>query len=211
MNKHLSFINLMQILLIVMLALFALFGCKISEEKKEALHDIISYTPLTYEKYNGFINNTDTFCIVTIICRQLSDTGEQKAIILQAGRGNQNLTLGSIQVYDGDLDRRTINPIDDSYLRKQFAESEVQEIFNYLGNNNVYFFSGSEYQGHSQIQTTSRFFCREDYAFALIFYAPLNPLAAWSIQKCLDEYPAPDHPLYGLFQLLEEHFISQFE
>jgi len=211
MNKNMLLIKT-QILVILIIAALINFGCNKPQNPKERGHQIFSFTPLTYEKYNNFMNNIDTFCIVAIVYRQTPNTsGEHKQFYLHAGGGGNNFTLSSFQVYDGSLSKRTINPIVDSFEDRQFDASEVQEIFNYLGANNTYFFDGSEYDGQNPLQTEYFWFCRKNYIFVLSFFDSQDASCAWSIQKCVDEYPAPEHPLYGLFQLLEEHFISQFE
>jgi hypothetical protein len=167
----------------------------------------VVYSPLTYDKFVSIRSNNDQFAHIGIFYVFASEISDYR-LLIQAGNFKTTRLLDSITSYKGSLYDSTIY----KHSETNFTPEEVDLILNYLEyeDNEDYFFDGSEYP-YYPFESISPIICNGNYKFCLEIIKPNSMKDAWGIHKCVDEYPAPDHPLYGLFQLLEEHFISQFE
>lgn len=93
---------------------------------------------------------------------------------------------------------------------KEFTPVDIDLILNYLvhEDNRAFFFNGEEYDEEETIETERIFICRKEHMFTLTFIKPGSSTEAWAIHKCTDE---PDLIMQGLIDILELHFIDEFE
>ena len=222
-------IRIMMIILLILMIPYIQQGCKrINDENKGILRNLVSsenkkevnlpdnnHSPLAYDKYIALKSNTDTFSEMMLIYDKNNNNYHEDLTII-AGNLTLAFYLDQIEVFEGHLgirDWRTIPGTSEGYDRS-FNIQDLALVFDYLEQHHDYFFDGAEYIGLEIPFVTPRTcICdlERNYKFSLLFFEPNGIDHCWSIHKCVDEYPSPEHPLYGLFQLLEEHFISQFE
>jgi len=207
-----------QFILVFALGIFIMTGCQKNIErinlKKLSIANEIHFTleyhsPLDAQRFNAVINDTQHF----------SDIGiwySKPWALFRCGAGKYmgNLTLSEINDYQGELLQTSGTPLQSTADTHDFSAMEVQDIFNYLSQNSDYFFYGEEYEGiyPPAVEAYSSWtpLCSDQYIFSLQISEPNQSDHLWTINKCVDEV-YPDHPLYGLFELLEDDFISQFE
>ena len=210
---------IMQLLLVLMLGICILSSCqkdivKTNSGNQNSSNEIRSiqeyYYPLTAEKFNAIINNTDHISGIVIY---YSFSGALLSFAVNSpNRDNQ---FSDINNYQGELLKKSGSPLQSNAFSHDFSVSEIQDIIDYLSQNSAYFFNGEEFEGKypPRVLAISIFkpVCSGKYAFSLQITKPNQSEEEWTIQKCVDEYPAEGTPLYGLFQMLENDFITQFE
>ena len=170
-------------------------------------------SPLTHEMFLNIRNNITPFSFLYLVY-QKDDGYYVTQFQITAGSISNAYYMNSFETFLGGIIKFHNNPItfEKHEHGKPFTYDDVSLILNYLEQNNEYFFDGSEFSGLPiPYESTKPSVCMLNYNFILSFDDIDDGKDCWGIYKCLDEYPAPDHPLYALFQLLEEHFISQFE
>ncbi len=183
------------------------------------------YTPLTFQKLQNIRNGSDNFNQIEIVYSSRTNPGQNgptqiKKLYLTAGEPLNTFDYTMINEYKGGYVHidRTI-PLTTDYHRT-FSKSEVDSILDYIENNSVYFFNHDEFNGEESFLSTGYHICHGVYMFSISIVKPEflsgswqeQYFPAWGISKCADEYPGgPDDPLYGLFERLEDDFISQFE
>ncbi|MFH1515592.1 MAG: hypothetical protein ABIG42_09055, partial [bacterium] len=184
-----------------------------------------AYTPLTHAKFQDIRNNVDLFTAVNISYKKSVNPDQNghnqflSRFYLDAGDNFSSGYYNDISEYEGTLvyRDRTV-PIEEEKLHV-FSKDDVDAIFDYLAINQEYFFDGAEYEGLDIPYLSDGInICNENYTFTFSFSDPYfleeafqeQYFPAWAISKCVDEV-YPDSPLYGLFQILENDFISQFE
>jgi hypothetical protein len=183
------------------------------------------FTPLTEQKFQDVRDADDQFTDIYIVWdRRLNPDSRgipQLICRLYLYAGNM-LNLNSYDLvdnYEGNYitDDDTI-PLTNE-INHIFTKLEIDSIFDYLELNADYFFNNAEYNGAATHLSSGEMMCNGNYTFTLMIGDPLflnnswqeQYYPSWAISKCIDEYPAPEHPLYGLFQILENDFIDEFE
>jgi hypothetical protein len=175
------------------------------------------YTPLTLGKLQAIRSGTDEFHSIEITYSGLFGQQEQKrgSLILNTEQPWVIKDYTMVDVFDGlFIQRNDDNIWEPVRFKGTFTKSDVNAIINYIENNSVYFFNHEEFNGETTILSETEGLCSGIYSFSITIIKPdVIPGAlydyAWFIDKCVGEYPTPDHPLYGLFQMLENDFISQ--
>jgi hypothetical protein len=175
------------------------------------------YSPLTLAKFTAIHNGTDNFADITIVYSKHPVDGDLSNLGIDAGLPYWNIAINDVESYSGSLNEWLDNelPYEYNYYEHNFTPTEVEEIYSYLENHGDYFFNNEEYEGIYPPPVESKGGPRpvcfdERYTFSLIFSEPGKRKESWAIHKCVDEL-YPDHPMFGLAQLLEDDFISQFE
>lgn len=211
-----GYINILFIFLIITTLSFHIFGCKtrksdVHTDKFLEVKDRIS--PLTYEIFLDIKNNITPFSFIYLVYQQ-NDGYYITQFQIPTGNISNTYYMNSFETFSGGLIKFHNDPttIEKNEHGKQFSFDDVFLIINYLAQNHEYFFDGSEFSGLPiPYESTISDICNSNFNFILTFTDTDDGKDIWGIFKCLDEYPSPEHPLYGLFQILEEHFISQFE
>ncbi|MFH1515945.1 MAG: hypothetical protein ABIG42_10860 [bacterium] len=191
-------------------------GCKNLKKVRMPLgqhvqHVEITKSPLTHEKYLDLINGNDQMSQF-IVDHFNASSSVTKVLNFAAGRVDQSNNFNTFDDFEGNYSWNSANPPSHENLNMNFTSEDMQPILDYIDANHEYFFDGSEYGGQPVVESLPTIrVCQGKCLFALGFFEPNSYERVWAITKCVDEYPAPDHPLYGLFQLLENDFIPQFE
>lgn len=208
-----------QFILILAIGIFIISGCQKNIErinlKNSSVENVIKFTleyhsPLDAARFSAIINDTQHISGIGISYRK-------PWALFQCSYGEYkgNFLLSTINDYQGELLQTSGTPLQTTADTLDFSASEVQDIFDYLSQNSDYFFNGEEYEGiyppPVEVYSSWTPLCSEQYIFCLQIGEPNEFDTSWTINKCVDEYPSPDSPLYGLFELLEDDFISQFE
>ncbi|MCD6217536.1 hypothetical protein J7L05_06720 [bacterium] len=184
-----------------------------------------AYTPLTHVKFQDIRNSVDLFTAIDIYYKKSVNPDQNghnqylSRFYLDAGGSFSISHYNDISEYEGTLVYRDLTVPIEKEKFKVFSKDDVNAIFDYLEANHDYFFNGNEYEGLEIPYLCQGInICNANYIFTLSFSDPYfleeafqeQYFPAWAISKCIDEV-YPDHPLYGLFELLEDDFISQFE
>ena len=183
------------------------------------------FSPLTQQKVNDIRNagsNFTDFEIFYYKAYNFDESGqplEIQKVHFRSGDSFKVTTFNDISVFEGDLSHYDRSLPLMTEKTASFSKAEIETILNYLNANASYFFNHDEYNGQPEYLASFDLMCRGNYEFALEIGDPIyfdqswhDPyFPAWAISKCVDEYPAPEHPLYGLFQILENDFIDEFE
>jgi hypothetical protein len=178
------------------------------------------YSPLTYENFSAIHNNNDEFkaFVISYMSKSNFDLNgvakDRDSLLIQYIKTKNPDHLNGEVTYKGDLEtiNESMNTMNELFLKREFTPQEVEAIYKYImdEDNRDFFFDGSEYKGQDPYISPLAFICDGNYRFSLSIQNPNDRQSSWAIHKCVDEYPAPDHPLYGLFQILENDFISKF-
>jgi len=208
-----------QFLVVLTLGFVMLFGCQNNAEKTDSdktnlsmeIHFIQEYyTPLDSATFNAVLNDTQNFCGILIYYDK-----PWASLSIPDNNGSWDNLFSDINSYQGELLQTSGTPLQSAAYSHNFSASEVQAIFDILSQNSDYFFNGLEYEGMypPPIEAITIFdpVCSGEYAFSLLISFPNQLAESWTIHKCVDEYPYPDHPLYALFEMFENDFIPQFE
>jgi hypothetical protein len=208
-----------QFLVILALGCLMVFGCQKSAEKSNSdktdlsmeIHFIQEYyTPLDLATFNAILNDTQNISGIGIYYSK-----PWAILSIPVNNGSLDNLFSEINSYQGELLQTSGTPLQSDAYSHDFSASEIQDIFDYLLQNSDYFFNGEEYEGiyPPPIEAITIFepVCSGEYAFSLHIGFPNQMVESWTIHKCIDEYPYPDHPLYVLFEMLENDFIPQFE
>lgn len=167
-------------------------------------------SPLDAARFKSVINNSDHFSNLYI---SYSSPLGFLGVYGKLPYYGFNFSISDIQNYEGELLTSRINRQSNAYSHK-FTPSEMQVIFDYVSQNSEYFFNNREYEGKYPppvlLTMLSEPLCSGSYVFSLKIGEPNKEEELWAIHKCMNEYPAPDHPLYGLFQMLDNDFITKF-
>jgi hypothetical protein len=182
----------------------------------------VLFMKLTYDKFQNIRNNNDSFREITIqydyFLKENASGRNDEIRFFSLDGGSRNWDpkyFSSISEYKGSLYH-----VDDTIhleegFSKDFTCSEVEDIYIYMDTYHDYFFNHEEYFGEETVESDTRHMTSYNYIFTLYIF-PANAMTneydpCWVIEKGIDKYPSPDHILYGLFQMLENDFISQFE
>jgi len=185
------------------------------------------FSPLTYDIFLDFRNGSLEFTQFTLDYRKYMNRDsnerprEYEFFGIIAGHYFKRTDMNSITEFGSGLVKIDNINMTRENPRRYFSKEEVDEIFNYLDANNGYFFNGEEFEELDDPYITNTITMDwTDHTFTLIIpnTEVLDPsfqesyVPAWAINKCIDEVDLyPDHTLSGLFDLLEDNFISQFE
>ena len=137
--------------------------------------------------------------------------------MLDAGKRGISRYFNTIESYKGDYRHYLdyLEPPERVRHTADFTPAQLELIYNYLDADQSridYFFSNEEFMGlddphDSQLgDVLDRYF-----GFTLAFYKPDSDYYIWAISKCVDDYPEQGTPLHGLFEIIEDNFMSQFE
>jgi len=213
--------HIFQFLVVITLGCLILLGCQKSTEKSSSdktnlsneIHFIQEYySPLDVTTFNEILNDTQNFCGILIYYSK-----PWASLSIPDNNGSLDNLFSDINSYQGELLQTSGTPLQSNAYAHNFTASEVQDIYDYLLQNSDYFFNGEEYEGiyPPPIEAITIFnpVCSDEYKYAFILHIsqPNQMVESWTIHKCVDEYPYPDHPLYDLFEMLENDFIPQFE
>lgn len=167
-------------------------------------------SPLDASRFKSVISNTDHFSSLYI---SYSNPLGFLSVYAKSPTYGFNFSISDIQYYEGELLTSRVNRQSNAYSHK-FTISEMQAIFDHLSQNSEYFFNNEEYEGKYPppvlLTMLSEPLCSGSYVFSLQVGEPNKEEEMWAIHKCIDEYPVPDHPLYGLFEMLENDFSTKF-
>jgi hypothetical protein len=183
---------------------------------KELTPITLYYSPLTSAKCANLVNGNDSFSQCNIVFSNRLSAVRQ-GFWLGTGNTTQSNYLSSPAIFEGALHETdtTVSPQTDRELHKDFDLTDVQPIFDYIldEDNEDYFFNNEEYDGLSipYEKRNDKGICQGEMLILIEFFEPACFDRNWAIFKCVDEYPAEGTPLYGLFQMLENDFITQFE
>ena len=176
------------------------------------------YSPLTYETLSSIRNGSLNYSSFTIYYKSTGTGYNKQFFTINYGNILGDFTFSSVPNFKSEFNNMVeeSGQMVDKFYKHEFTNMEVSAIFDYISTleNRTYFFNGDEYTGleipypHASISPPNKRF-----NFSLIFGEPQTGEnhADWAIFKCVDEYPAEGTPLYGLFQMLENDFITQFE
>jgi hypothetical protein len=177
-----------------------------------------TFIPLTYEKFQAIMNSLDTFSSFDMCYSKDSNFSQEgeplllRSLDLQGGGYLEEHLFSEIEQFRGDYDRSNeqVNPPEYIFQQQNFPTSQVQQmIFEYLEENNNYFFDGSEYNGlQIPFVSESVHILSGNICFSLSIYEPNNNQYAWTISKCTDN---PDPIFQGLAVIIETSFMSVFE
>ncbi|MBU1023391.1 hypothetical protein KKB99_03790 [bacterium] len=229
--KKILYVSSLNVLLLVCLCLLlnALGGCnnlfknadlKIASMTKNTNKSQLvvvdnQYYPLNVELLNDIRNGNFTFSDLYLGYSTFTPVSNQQIFNIGYGNFSGNFNFLDITEFDSGLYQSFHNPTV-GYLKHVFTHNEVDSILAFISSpeNSGYFFNAEEYNG-LDIPYLNASICPNDrnFNFSLIFFKPETypNQECWAIFKCVDEYPSPEHPLYDLFQMLENDFISQFE
>ena len=223
--------------LILLFCLIIYTGCNKSENAPsntgkqgtpfvEDVAPLALYYPLTAERLNNILNGNESLGLLYIYyCARTKPNPDSLADVLVLGLDTgvylEDNSYTQLSSYRGKLVQiiSSADPQEEYSFESDFTLNDIQAIFDYMIQNSDYFFNAEEYNGEQS--WSDEYICIggevsvKNYCFCMSIDTPGNPgtypIPAWAISKCVDEYPEPYHPLYGLFQLLENDFISQFE
>ena len=232
-----TFLAIMASVSIIMICLTTTMSCGKKEdepsntEKQRKSYDYINasmaqYYPLTADRLNNILNGNESCGIIVLhysAWTQPYPNSEQDLLQLHLDAGTylSENTYTQLSVYRGGLVKeiRSVNPPGYSFHEKNFTPAEAQVIYDYMIAHSDYFFNAEEYDGEESWRGKN--LCvggpanNGNYCFCMSIQSPGNPgtypIPAWAISKCVDEYPEQGTPLYGLFQILENDFIDEFE
>ena len=209
----------------IALAIILFAGC-LNRDKRPSISSglelipiTLYYSPLTSAKCANLVNGNDSFSQCNIVFRNRLSAVRQ-GFSLGTGNTAQSNYLSSPAIFKGALreDDTTVSPQTYRELHKDFDLTEVQSIFDYIldEDNEDYFFNNEEYDGLSIPYEVMHHkpVCQGEMLILIEFFEPEcfdRDYRNWAIFKCVDEYPAEGTPLYGLFQMIENDFITQFE
>lgn len=179
--------------------------------KGDTISPQILYSPLTFDKFNDVMNGIDSLTSIHFGHSNYQDDILHLDIV--AGLHFPSLFEDYLD-YHGVIRQTIRSPREFRYYEREFTPNEVEAVYDYLIDNSAYFFNNEEFDGIYPPPIPSiggtYVFCSGKYDFSLEISDPDEPFEVWAIAKCVDEYPAPDHPLYALFEMLEDDFIDQF-
>ena len=176
------------------------------------------YSSLTYDTLSSIRNGSLNFSSFTIYYKSTGVGYNKQFFIINYGNILGDFTFSSVPNFKSEFNNMVeeSGQMVDKFYKHEFTNMEVSAILDYISTpeNRTYFFNGDEYEGleipypHASISPPNKRF-----NFSLIFGEPQTGenYADWAIFKCVDEYPAPGTPLYGLYQMIENDFITQFE
>lgn len=183
-----------------------------------AVVEEIKYFPLTVSIFNEIRNGGQNISLFNLEYETSTNEMDRLSFGFRCGNLRGNFSFPSTAEFEGGLYKLT--EIEGSLTEKtgkhNFTPSEVSNILDYVSSieNRDYFFNGEEFIGKDiPYVIASLFPDSKKYNFSIMFYKPETESdnECWAIFKCVDEYPEEGTPLYGLFQLLENDFITQFE
>lgn len=189
--------------------------------KSEASHDHMAFLPLEVTQFQNITSSSTPFSVLSLDYRHVTidQSGDKltNSVIFSILYGRPRLPayFNSVNELEGGLIISDYENISEEIKNHTFTTSEINVIFNYLLANQSYFFNADEFDGLTLPYITSNErIVGGNYEFVLVFYDPecdsLQYDLGWMISKATDEL-TPNHPLYGLVQLIENDFISQFE
>jgi hypothetical protein len=176
------------------------------------------YYPLTESILNEIRNGNQNHSLFNL--EYETSTNEMDRLSFGFGYGNLrgDYSFPSTSEFEGGLYRLidVEGSLSEKTDKKSFTFKEVSNLLDYISSNEnkSYFFSGEEYDGKDiPYQSALSYPDVKKYNLSIMFYKPKTDQnnECWAIFKCVDEYPAQGTPLYGLFQMLENDFITQFE
>lgn len=179
------------------------------------------YHRLTYDKFMAIRNNTDMISQVYIIYSTNSDyehygmPQEYRAMDLQISFNRNGTPLSSYEAYNGTYtsDNFTVTPPEKLKLEHTFLSAEVDShLYNYLETHHGYFFDGAEFIPVGNPYNSPGIHIEGgNFAFTMSFRIPGTLDESWTISKTTGtDEPAPDSVMYGLIDIMETNFISQF-
>ena len=176
------------------------------------------YFPLTEGNFNEIRNGGQNISLFNLEYETSTNEMDRLSFGFRCGNLRGNFAFPSINEFEGGLYK--VTEIEGSFTEKtgkhNFTHSEVSNILDYISSteNRDYFFNGDEFIGKDiPYVSVLSYPDRKNYNLSIMYYKPETDLdnECWAIFKCVDEYPAEGTPLYGLFQMLENDFITQFE
>ncbi len=184
-------------------------------------YDYSNLFPLSYSDFSSFRTNNLEFSLIEIIYDHhfnydlIYPHHDHTGLVIGAGWTGTSRYYDAIVIYSGGLSRAIQSedpPVYEGFDRI-FRIEDVDLIFDYLEfeDNEDYFFNGDEFTIPGldiPYRTYSSHINGKHFSFTLTIYKPNSMDDAWVISKCMDE---PDPIMLGLIDILEEHFISQFE
>ena len=190
---------------------------KIQKQHMEVGLYYATFVPLTLNKFQAIRNNENDFSLISVRYKRRSNidpnghADHQQFFEFQAGFGGTSRLWESIEFFEGGtyLIIKDITPKEGIGYSRIFTPEDIDLIFDYLEDNHEFFFNNEEYNG-LDIPYLSRgsHIGQGNIKFSLIFLQPNDMPDAWAISKCMDE---PDAIMQGLIDILEEHFIDEFE
>jgi hypothetical protein len=229
--QHLSLLCILSLASFLML-LSLIFGCdklckktdynvfsnsKTINQSRLVLEDN-QYYPLTKEILDGIRSGSNNISHLYSRYSTFTNVSDTQIFNMVYGNYNGNFNFSDITEFDAHLYQfvKTMETFNERSLDHVFTASDVDSILTYISSpaNRDYFFNAEEFSG-LDIPYANASICpnQKKYNFSLIFFKPETGLnrECWAIFKCVDEYPEEGTPLYGLFQMLENDFITQFE
>ena len=198
-------------------------GAAGSVRKIESLPYIARYTRLTYSHYMDII--ADNYSISTVAIEystyknfdQNNKAQEMSGLAMNAFINANGDLFNAHTTYKGVYQYfNLVGEFQKLHLKHTFSSSEVNDlIFDYLeeGDNEDYFFDGSEYTGLPipyEHEGGSFGECEGDKYVIISFREPGTNHDRWAIYKSM--FADDPHPiLQGLIDILEDDFIAQFE
>lgn len=187
--------------------------------KLEQTSHYAEFLPLSFETADAVLTSNTPFSYISINYSNTlnpdpdSPFRDSIDLCLSTGYTGTSVLYNTIESFRGSLNRefQTSSPPVSQNLERTFSSSQIELILDYLlaVENQDYFFNAEEYEGLDIPYEARGVHLKPGFrVFTLSIYEPESKTSAWTMSKRIDD---PDPIMQGLIDILEEHFIDEFE